>query len=369
MQPTYNPRVSASGRLPLSAVRSAVVVALVGAFLGVAAGSLAADGDRAREIARAVERRQQALIARLEASVVTIAVRRDDVLPDGVLPRQRDERPGPVLGSGSGVIISERGHILTNEHVVADAKTVLIGLADGRSLEARVLGRDRTGDLAVAKLPEDVYAAVALGDSDALRVGERVLAMGDPFGLSRDNTPAASIGIVSGLHRYQGGSRIYGDAIQVDAALNPGNSGGPLFNMRGELIGINGRISIRGGERVNVGVGFAVSINQIKLVLDEMTRGRDVRHAFLGVRFRLENTDSEGGVIIEEVLPATSAARAGLRAGDRVLEFEGRMIRNPTRFQNYISVLPAGRKIGLVIKRGEELIAKELVLGPRPEPR
>ncbi|MGB9625807.1 MAG: S1C family serine protease, partial [Phycisphaerae bacterium] len=259
-------------------------------------------------------------------------------------------------GGGSGVVISPAGYGLTNFHVVAGmlkTRRGLGGLPDGRTYELKVLGIDPTGDLAMFRLSgKDRFDFVELGDSDTLRTGDWVLAMGNPFLLAEDFKPTVTLGIVSGLHRYQwgadGNQLVYTDCIQVDASINPGNSGGPLFDLHGRLIGINGRAAFEERGRVNVGLAFAISINQIKRFLPALQAGRLVEHASLGA------TVADAGyhnVVFDRVLEDSPAARSGIRQGDRLHAFAGRSIHSANQFANILGTLPAGWTVDIETSR------------------
>src|SRR5688572_6360059 len=193
-------------------------------------------------------------------------------------------------GGGTGVLISEDGYALTNFHVVQPTgPTMLCGLPDGVLYDAVQVGLDKVGDVALIKLlpkkPGQKFPFAVLGDSDKVTEGDWSLAMGNPFLLATDFTPTITFGLISGVHRYQYPAGVlleYTDCIQIDTSINPGNSGGPLFNLDGELIGINGRGSFDKRGRVNSGVGYAISINQIKNFLGHMKAGLDTDHASLG---------------------------------------------------------------------------------------
>lgn len=289
------------------------------------------------EQARAIEKFFIQTIEKVRPTVVVIRVERKI----GGISR---------FGGGSGVFIDKNGYILTNEHVIHQASRIWVGVPGKNLIPAKLLGVDKEGDLAVLKIPGKNWPVAQFGDSQNLKVGQWVLAMGNPFSLAEDFTCTVTKGIISGLHRVQGGIKMYGDAIQTDAGINPGNSGGPLFDMYGKLIGINGRISIREGRRVNVGVGYAIPVHQIKNFIEPLKRGENVRHAFLGVSFSPELKKVKG-VRIQQVLPNSSAAKAGLRPGDVIIRFQGQPIRSFTRLQNLISVLPAGTKVTFTILR------------------
>lgn len=315
------------------------------------------EGEAERDLVRArgVERRLQALIARSRPAVVTVSV--DDPQADG----------GPLRSGGSGVIIDPAGWVLTNDHVTCGRDEVVVGLPDGRTFDARVTGRDATGDIALLRIAGADLPSLSLGDSEAVRPGDLVVAIGNPFGLAGDDhDPAASLGVVSAVHRFQGGDKVYGDALQLDAAVNPGNSGGPVLDLAGKVIGIAGRISVRGGVRHNVGVGYAVPAHQILIVLDALKAGTPIHRGWLGVRF-LSTTDGKPGALVREVVPGSPAEQAGLARGDRIMDVEGKPVDHPVRLQNHLSVLPAGTKVALRVVRDGRDVALTVTLGPRPE--
>jgi S1-C subfamily serine protease len=315
------------------------------------------------EQARAYQARVRAVIAAVRSSVVTISVPGEERVGKGK-SRGRLMRSG-----GSGVVVSTEGWVLTCDHVVDETDEVLVGLADGRTLEGRVVGRDPTGDVALIRVAAAKgLVAAQLGSSERLRRGDVVLALGNPFGLAADDhLPAATLGIVSGLHRAKGGRKVYGDAIQIDAPVNPGNSGGPLFDLSGRLVGINGRISIRGLTRHNVGVGFAIPIHQIAPILDDLKAGRTLTRGWLGLTFRT-TSDGRAGAVVDRVNPSGPAAKAGLRTGDRVLRVGGHAIDHPVRLKNAVSLLPAGARVILSVEREGKARQVEVTLGRRRSP-
>lgn len=256
-------------------------------------------------------------------------------------------------GGGSGVLVSRDGYVITNFHVIQGAGAFLrCGLNDGKLYDAVVTGIDPTGDVAVIKmLGRDNFSAAKLGNSDDLSVGDWVFAMGNPFLLAADYHPTVTYGIVSGLHRYQYPSNTileYTDCIQTDASINPGNSGGPLFNMRGELVGINGRASFEKRGRVNSGAAYAISINQIKKFLDPLRYGRIVDHATLGATVV---ANSQGVIIVSEIQQNSDAFVAGLRLDDEIVSFGSRPIRSVNQFKNILGIYPQGAKVPLVYRR------------------
>lgn len=303
-------------------------------------------GAAAQERMPAAEERQVRLLERLSHTVAAVF-------------------PGePGAGGGSGVIIDPRGYVLTNFHVSGVKRRLWVGLDDGTIHPAVLLGIDPGGDVALLKLvdPErSEYPAAPLGDSDALRLGEPVYALGNPFLLAEDFRPTITQGVVSGIHRYRDGTGsaelLYGDCVQTDASINPGNSGGPLFDGRGRLVGINGLGGFRPDRgRVNVGVGFAASIEQIKNFLYDLRACRQCYHGTLNATVR-DVTGADGrpaGVVVDAVVRGSNAERAGLRLGDRVLSFEGERIRSQNHFLTLLTRLPARRRVRLRVARTVE---------------
>ena len=256
-------------------------------------------------------------------------------------------------GGGSGVVISPDGFALSNYHVTSACGNFMkCGLADGKLYDAVIVGIDPTGDVALFKLfGRDRFSFAKMGDSDKVQVGDSVFAMGNPFLLASDFQPTVTFGIVSGTHRYQypaGTILEYTDCLQVDASINPGNSGGPLFNATGQLVGINGRISIEKRGRVNSGVGYAISINQIKNFMEQLRSGRIVDHATLGATV---TTRDDGVVVIGDILEESEAFRRGLRTDDELLSFSGRPIRSVNQFKNVLGIYPDGWRLPLSFRR------------------
>ncbi|TWT89527.1 Do family serine endopeptidase [Neorhodopirellula pilleata] len=259
-------------------------------------------------------------------------------------------------GQGSGVIVREDGYILTNNHVVEGADIVTVQMSDDSKVEAKIIGTDPETDLAVLKIEKEGLTAVPFGDSEAIRVGDWVLAIGSPFGL--DQTVTA--GIISGKNRVQGivdGGRGFEDFLQTDAAINPGNSGGPLVNLRGELVGINTAILSRSG--ASSGIGFAIPVQLAKPVMTSIIENGEVRRGFLGAQvadvtpevveeFGLKIQD---GALIRGVLEGQPAANAGLQPGDVIVQTDGRPVTSSTRLVNYIASRPPGSSVQMVVNR------------------
>lgn len=310
----------------------------------VLAPGLAFAQDPVLKRALEAEKKQVALIARLMPAVAAVS------------------KPGKP-GGGSGVIIDPRGYVLTNFHVSGTSRVLLVGLNDGKQYKAHLLGIDPGGDISLLKLDDKrrkTWPYVPLGDSDKLRQGERVYAMGNPFGLAEDFTPTVTQGVVSGIHRYRAASGssdlVYGDCIQIDASINPGNSGGPLFSSTGKLLGINGLGGFRPDRgRVNVGVGFAASINQIKHFLLDLRAGLHINHGTMNATVRDEEIG--GGktqLIVDAITRSGRAYKAGLRLRDIVRRFNGVEVKTQNRLLTLVSRLPTGRRITLTVARPRE---------------
>ncbi len=256
-------------------------------------------------------------------------------------------------GGGAGVLISADGYALTNYHVVQPAGVAMqCGLPDGRLYNAVLVGLDPTGDVALIRLlGRTDFPHAELADSDLVEVGDFCFAVGNPFLLATDLQPSVSAGIVSGVHRYQfpaGTILEYTDCLQVDAAINPGNSGGGLFDAAGQVIGVNGRASFEKRGRVNVGVGYAISANQLRNFLGFLKGGRLVDHATLGATVA---TSADGRVVVSDILERSDAFRRGLRYDDEIVALMGRPVRTVNAFKNILGTLPAGWQVPLTYRR------------------
>lgn len=272
---------------------------------------------------------------------------------------QEETREQPFRGLGSGVIIdAEAGYVVTNNHVIDDATDITVTLKDGRQFSATVLGRDEQTDVALLKIdnPRDL-TAIQIGNSDAMRVGDFVVAIGNPFGLGQTVTS----GIVSALGRGGFGPERLENFIQTDAAINSGNSGGALVDLRGNLIGINTAILGRGG---NIGIGFAIPANMMKNLVDQILEFGEVRRGVLGVRggnLTQELADAldisrTRGAWVSEVLADGAAERAGIQAGDVIVSVDGNDIQSFTELAATVGTMGAGRKVTLgVIRDGEAM--------------
>jgi len=260
-------------------------------------------------------------------------------------------------GQGSGFIISKDGYILTNNHVVSDADSITVTLGDGRKFDATVVGTDPKTEVALIKIEDSGdLPYLTLGDSDALQVGEWVLAAGNPFGLSQTITA----GIVSAKERSEVGITDYANFIQTDAAVNPGNSGGPLLNIHGEVIGINTAIISQNGSYAgNVGIGFAIPINQAKPIKDQLIANGKISRSVLGIY--IQEVDDElaksfglaesTGILIGQVMEGSAAEEAGLEAGDVILELNGEKVGKIGSFRSRVAAIPPNSKVDLQIFR------------------
>jgi serine protease Do len=271
---------------------------------------------------------------------------------------------------GSGFIINHDGFILTNNHVVGDATEIRVKLSDGREFGAKVVGKDPPTDVALIKLekaPHDL-PTVALGDSDALEQGDFVLALGNPFGLSG----SASFGIVSAKARtLQNGP--FDDFIQTDAAINPGNSGGPLFNMKGEVVGINTAIV---SPQIGQGIGFAVPISLAKQLLPQLEKGSKIARGYLGVTVGDLSPElargfglAEGtkGAVVQDVIAKGPAAKAGVKAGDVVVAVNGKAVEDRGQLTRAVaSVTPGGKATLSLLRKGKKQDV-EVTVGTRPD--
>ncbi len=322
------------------------------------------------------------LLERVTPGVVNIAVRgrvavqENPLMSDPFfrrffgLPEQAPQRQ--FQAAGSGVVVDAReGYILTNNHVIENADEITVGLRDGRKLKAKLVGRDPEADIAVIRIPAKDLTALRMGDSSRLRVGDFVIAVGNPFGLGQTVTS----GLVSALGRSGLGIEGYEDFIQTDASINPGNSGGALVNLRGELIGIN--TAILGPSGGNVGIGFAIPINMASSIMKQLIEYGEVHRGQLGVSIqdltpeiaKALGVSARQGAVVSEVIKGSPAARTGVKAGDVIVAVNGNKIRNASDLRNKIGLARVGESVTLtVLRAGREktLVAR---LAPRRQAR
>jgi serine protease Do len=287
------------------------------------------------------------------------------------MPQQPDQGEPPQqrrYGQGSGFIISRDGYILTNHHVVGDADKVTVQMEDGREFTAKVVGNDPRSDVAVIKIDAANLPVLQLGDSDALEVGDWVLAVGSPFGLSHSITA----GIVSAKGRSSIGIADYENFIQTDAAINPGNSGGPLVDVDGRVVGMNTAIFSRSGGYM--GIGFAIPVNMVKTIRDQLIEHGSVIRGYLGVAIQnltselaqSFNLEGQKGALVAEVTKDSPAEKAGLEQGDVIVEFAGKPVTEIGDFRNQVAMTPPGTARKITLVRDGERKTFEVTIGKLP---
>ena len=273
-----------------------------------------------------------------------------------------------AFGLGSGVIISPRGYILTNQHVVEAADEIEVALPDGKKLAAKVVGSDPETDLAVLKVDAQNLPAITLGQADNLRVGDVVLAIGNPLGVGQTVT----MGIISALHRTGLSINTFENFIQTDAAINQGNSGGALIDSSGNLVGINTAILSQTGG--SIGIGFAIPVSTAKQVMEQLIETGAVTRGWVGVElqeitaelaesFKLATT---AGVLVAGVQRGSPADRAGIKPGDIVVAVDGKQVRDPDAMRNLIVALVPGKETALKLRRGQGELELQVQVGKRP---
>ena len=281
-----------------------------------------------------------------------------------------EQQAQPESSLGSGVIVSEQGLIMTNNHVVNTADEIEVALADGRKLSAKVVGTDPETDLAVLKVDADNLPAITFANSEKLQVGDVVLAIGNPFGVGQTVTQ----GIISALGRNHLGINTFENFIQTDASINPGNSGGALIDTNGNLIGINSAIYSRSGG--SMGIGFAIPVSIAKHVMEQITQTGSVTRGWIGIEaqditpelaesFKLDKAE---GSLIAGVLRDSPADEAGLKPGDILVSINGKQVVDSESMLNLIAVLKPKDKAKLGIVRNGKLVEVELLVGKRPKP-
>ena len=284
--------------------------------------------------------------------------------------KQYGEQPKhSVRSMGSGFVINPTGHIITNNHVVENATEIMVKLSDGREFTAKVVGRDPKTDLALLKVEATGLPTIALGDSAEVKVGEPVMAIGNPFGLEQTVTT----GIVSATGRVIGQGP-YDDFVQTDASINPGNSGGPLINARGQAIGINAAIFSQTGG--SVGIGFAIPSNQAKTVVAQLAETGRVSRSYLGVSIQpLTQELAKGfglteakGALVATVTEDSPAMKAGIKAGDVIVEYDGRKVGSSDELPKLVAVTPAGREVPVAVIRDGKTIRLQAKVAALEEP-
>ena len=353
--------------MSVSSGRALVLVALV-AFASGCSGPSTASGPKpwreSTDITVAPELRRindllADLAARLQPGLVYVRVQRATGAKD---EPSREEPSEPRRSTGSGFVIDPSGLIVTNAHVVESAGTIQVRLADGRRFPATVVGRDNRVDLALLRIEgAGRLTVLPLGDSNRLRVGELVLALGNPFGLEQ----SVSFGIVSRKGAPLMVAAPGFDFIQTDAAINPGNSGGPLVNMSGEVIGVNSMVARNGT------IGFAIPSNLVKMLLPQLaTKGR-VDWGWLGVAIAEVTEDDLGrlklrepkGVLVRSVMPGEPADKGGVRADDVIVGIDGTRLESPRDLQRVVSSTPVGKRVRVVLLREGQETEVEVTIG------
>ncbi len=281
-------------------------------------------------------------------------------------------------GLGSGVIIDQEGYILTNEHVIDEADKITVTLSDGREFKGELKGRDSRSDLAVIKINARNLPVASLGNSAELKIGQWVVAIGNPFGFVMQNPePTVTVGVISALHRSLGRSlsqdKDYNDLIQTDAAINPGNSGGPLVNLKGEVVGINVAIfSTSGGYQ---GIGFAIPVDNAKTIISRLIEGKKVLYGWLGVTVQDLNDDlakyfslpDKNGVLVAKVLKDSPADKAGIKESDVIRQVDSKAVNNVRELLNIIGSTEVGKKIKVGLVREKKNLTVDVEIEERPE--
>ena len=286
------------------------------------------------------------------------------------MPEQEERRR---QGLGSGVVVSEEGYIVTNNHVIADADELTVTFGEEQEYGAEIVGRDPESDIAVIKIDAENLKPIPIGDSDELQVGEWVLAVGNPFSELLDQTVTAGIVSAKGRSGLTRGQIPYENFIQTDAAINPGNSGGALVNLKGELVGVNTMIFSRSGG--SHGIGFAIPVNLVERVMTQLIEEGKVTRGWLGVM--ISNIDEEmaqafglddtNGALISQVVNGSPAAKAGLQEGDIIRQINGKEIKSSDQLMNLIAQFEPGTKVDVVVWREEDTKTITVKLGERPE--
>ncbi len=343
-------------------VLSLSLLVLVNVNVNAALPVLDSQGNRLPTLAPMLERAMPAVVNIATSSTITI--QQNPLLRDPFfrrffdIPDQPQTRRSQSLGSGV-VVDAEKGYILTNNHVIDKADVIMVTFKSGHSLKAKLIGTDPATDIAVIQVtPTDdlILTALPLANSDQLRVGDFAIAIGNPFGLGQTVTS----GIVSALGRSGLGIEGYEDFIQTDASINPGNSGGALVSLNGKLIGINTAILSKSGG--NVGIGFAIPINMANAIMQQLVTHGEVQRGKLGAQaqdlspdlakaFGISNADKITGAVITQVDSHSAAERAGLKAGDIVIRFNGKPVRNASVLRNRVGLLRIGERVELVVLR------------------
>ena len=327
---------------------------------------LAVDGDPLPTLAPMIEKVTPSVVNIATTSTV---IQHSPLLNDPFfrrffdVPQQQRERKRTGLGSGV-VIDADKGHIITNNHVIESADNIVVTLSDGRKLDAVVIGRDEGADIAVIQVEADNLTEIKIANSEELRVGDFVVAIGNPFGLAQTVTS----GIVSALGRSRLGIESYEDFIQTDASINPGNSGGALVNLRGELVGIN--TAIVGPSGGSVGIGFAIPVNMVQQITAQLIEHGEVKRGRLGFTAQdltqdlaqAFDIDQKNGVVVASVEADSAAAKAGMKTGDVIVAINDEPVKDSADVRNTIGLLRVGTEIKLdIVRNGKAMQLSALI--------
>jgi serine protease Do len=369
----------ATNRVNRRVVRLMMLAITIGCSRAPESSSAQASGIVASTNAQISQGRQNAItaaVAKVAPSVVTVQTEVVDQSPqdpfDVFFGRAQ---PRTQAGLGTGFVVRKEGVIVTNAHVVAGANKVSVMARDGTVYPAKVLGADETNDIAVLKIDAKNLSEVKLGNSNALAIGEWAIAIGNPYGFYLGNSePSVSVGVISATQRNLVGSgegqAAYFDMIQTDAAINPGNSGGPLVDADGEVVGVNSNIfSPSGG---SVGLGFAIPINRVARVVDDLMTHGSIRSPWIGVRLKQAQSSNPRdqltqGAVLATVTPGSPAAKAGLQPGDVILREGSRVVHNPFDWYAALLDLRAGSPARLHVRRGAREFDVDVAVSDLPE--
>jgi serine protease Do len=358
---------------PSAALRRSLLGLTVCASLCTALPAAASRESRRTPVVIAVESATPAVVNITSTQVVVDQANpflRGDPIFDEFFSRFMNPRPSTAQSLGTGVIIDKDGFVVTNEHVLAGATQIRVGLSDGRQFDAELVGGDPASDLAVVRIKtKDALPTPKLGDSDGVMIGEGVIAIGNPFGLNSTVTT----GVLSAQNRsIRGDGREYHGFLQTDASINPGNSGGPLLNMDGEVIGIN--TAILGNAQ---GIGFAIPINRARRIVDDLIRHGEVQPTWFGLWLQeltpalreAMGSDQATGVLVANVFDGTPAVAAGIRRGDIVTSLDGSPVHSRREFYDIARSITVGDRAKLSLDRSGKKIAVEVEAEPFPEAR
>ncbi len=348
-----------------------LLLALSVAATARAALPVSVEGQDMPTLAPMIERAAPAVVNIATSGSVEVQSFRNPFMDDPFFRRFFEMEPDQpqrrnTQSAGSGVIVDARnGYVITNAHVIENADEITVTLQDDRTFSAEVVGTDPASDIAVIKIEPDGLTEIPLSDSEQARVGDFVVAIGNPFGLGHTVTS----GIISALGRSGLNPNGYEDFIQTDASINPGNSGGALVNLRGELVGVNSAILTRSGG--NIGIGFAIPTNMIRSVMDQLLEFGEVRRGLLGVNIytvtpdiaKAYGVEEISGALVSQVVPGSAAEKAGLEAGDIITQVNEEKVKSATELRNAIGLQRAGARVKLKFVRDGDTRTVTATLG------